>query len=132
MLPGHDVEGDGIVLELHGLIVNLLSPDAESRLHGGDEIEVRAGVKLLCTCPIYEGSLWEAADYSVMAELWSGGERLRQVELKISDAQNVFTGRLKLPEVEDGGALSAELRVVAANDKTHNYGIDRSVYKISP
>lgn len=131
VLPGRDVEGDGVVLELNGLIVNLLAPHPEAKLHGGQTLEVSAGVKLLCTCPIFEGSLWESGDYLVLAELWVKGERLRSVELKISDAHNVFAGAMELPEVGPDESLTAELRITAGNDAEHNFGWDRAIFKIA-
>jgi hypothetical protein len=131
VIPGRDLDGDGLVLELNGLIVNLLTPHPEARLSAGDTIDVEAGVKLLCTCPIFEGSLWDSKDYRVEAQLWSQGELLGSVDLKISETQNVFAGRLELPDAVDGKSITAELRVVAGNDAQHNFGVDRAVFKIS-
>lgn len=132
LLPGHHVGGDGVVLRLQGLIVNLLEPHAEATLHAGDRLDVRVGVKLLCTCPIYEGSLWEAGDYSVEAQLWHQGERLASVPLTISDEANIFAGELAVPgpEADEAGLKWVELRVVAANDHTHNYGFDRTIFRL--
>jgi hypothetical protein len=131
VVPGRHLENDGLVLELNGLIVNLLQPHPETKLHAGDTIEVEAGVKLLCTCPIFEGSLWDAKDYWVEAQLWSRGEMLETVDLEISEIQNVFAGRLELPSSEGGKPITAELRIVAGNDAQHNFGIDRAVFKIA-
>ncbi len=130
MVPGHDIDGDGVVLELEGLIVNLLEPHPERRLHPGDTLEVEAGVKLLCTCPIFDGSLWDAKDYQVQAELWTGGRRIESVSLEIGEEPNVFTGELEIPEDFEGKSLVTELRIVAGNAAQHNYGVDRAVFKI--
>jgi len=131
VVPGRDIEGDGIVLELNGLIVNLLSPHVETKLRGGDQVEIQSSVKLLCTCPIFEGSPWDSADYRVEAELWADGKRLKSVPLQISETHNVFAGTMELPNVEKDEPLVAELRIVAGNDAQHNYGMDRAVLKIT-
>lgn len=130
LLPGHHVEGDGIVLRLQGLIVNLLAPHPETALAGGETVEIRAGVKLLCTCPIFEGSHWEAADYRVEAQLWSRDRKLASVPLRIGDEHNVFVGSIELPAKERTDLGTVELRVVAANDQTHNHGLDRAVFRL--
>ena len=130
LLPGHHLEGDGIVLELQGLIVNLQEPDPEDRLEPGATIRIEAGVKLLCTCPIYPGSLWEAADYRVVAELWENGSLLVSVPLTITDRTNVFDGSLDLPDLDENGSRILELRVNAANGSTSNFGSDSVVFRL--
>jgi hypothetical protein len=131
LLPGHHVEGDGIVLELQGLIVNLQEPDPEDHLEPGSMIEIETGVKLLCTCPINTGSLWAAADYRVVAELWENGSLLVSVPLAITDRDNVFGGSLALPDVEEDETRVLELRVNAANNSISNFGSDSVVFRLS-
>ncbi len=131
LLPGHHIEGDGIVLELQGLIVNLQEPDPEDHLEPGSTIEIEAGVKLLCTCPINTESLWAAADYRVAAELWENGSLLVSIPLTITDRDNVFSGSLDLPDVEPDKTRVLELRVNAANDSASNFGSDSVVFRLS-
>jgi hypothetical protein len=130
LLPGHHIEGDGIVLELQGLIVNLQEPDPEDQLEPGSTIEIEAGVKLLCTCPINVESLWAAADYRVSAELWENGSLLVAVPLLITERNNVFAGSVALPDVEEGKKRVLELRVNAANSSTSNFGSDSTVFRL--
>jgi hypothetical protein len=47
LIPGKDVLDEGIVIELNGLIVNVLSPSAKESLKGGDAVLVRAEVRML-------------------------------------------------------------------------------------
>lgn len=130
LLPGHHVDGDGIVLRLQGLIVNLLAPHPETVIAGGETVEVRVGVKLLCTCPIYEGSHWEASDYEVEAQLWSRDRMLASTPLRIGDEHNVFVGSVGIPAKDETDLGTVELRVVAANDHVHNYGVDRAFFRL--
>jgi hypothetical protein len=39
--------GEGVILELDGLIVNILSPSSDSPLKKGEEVVVRAEVRML-------------------------------------------------------------------------------------
>jgi hypothetical protein len=46
LLPGQDVLGEGIVLEIHGFIVELLAPAESEALKAGQPLAVRATVKM--------------------------------------------------------------------------------------
>lgn len=46
LVPGKDVLGDGILLEIHGFIVTLLSPTPGTRAVAGQDLEVRAALTM--------------------------------------------------------------------------------------
>lgn len=130
LVPGEDVAGNGIVLTLQGLIVNLIEPSTEATLAAGETIGVEAGVKLLCTCPIEEDGLWDAADYEVRAELWRDGELVVSAPLDFAGRRNVFAGELALPTLEEDEGEVHELRIVAGNAALGNWGTDRATYRL--
>ncbi len=45
LVPGQDVLGEGILLEIHGLTVTLLAPTSDAGLSVGSQLNVRATVK---------------------------------------------------------------------------------------
>ena len=45
--PGKHILGEGLVIELYGLIVNLQDPLPEKVLKQGEEVEVQVEVKML-------------------------------------------------------------------------------------
>jgi len=47
LIPGKDVLGEGIVIELNGLIVNIVSPSSKESLKGGEAVLVKAEVRML-------------------------------------------------------------------------------------
>jgi hypothetical protein len=47
LIPGRHILGEGVVVELNGLIVNILSPSTGENLKKGEEILVRAEVRML-------------------------------------------------------------------------------------
>jgi hypothetical protein len=47
LIPGKDVLGEGIIIELNGLIVNVLSPSSKEILRGGETVLVRAEIRML-------------------------------------------------------------------------------------
>ena len=129
-VPGRHLDGDGVVLTLQGLIVSLLAPTPEDALQAGGTLAIEAGVKLLCTCPIEDGGLWDATDYEVVAELWRGDALVASAPLGFSGRTNVFAGSLGIPvpEEEDDGVHL--LRIVAGHPGTGNWGHDQAVYRI--
>jgi len=47
LIPGKHILAEGVVVELNGLIVNILSPSTEESLKKGEEILVRVEVRML-------------------------------------------------------------------------------------
>jgi hypothetical protein len=47
LIPGKHILGEGVIIELNGLIVNILSPLSKENLKKGEEILVRAEVRML-------------------------------------------------------------------------------------
>jgi hypothetical protein len=47
LIPGKHILGEGVIIELNGLIVNILSPSTEGHLKNGEEVLVRAEVRML-------------------------------------------------------------------------------------
>lgn len=47
LIPGQDLVGEGLILELNGFIVDILQPDAVDVLHSNEQVCLEAGVRLL-------------------------------------------------------------------------------------
>ena len=47
LIPGKDLLGEGIVIELNGLIVNISGPSSKESLKGGEAVSVKAEVRML-------------------------------------------------------------------------------------
>ena len=132
VVPGAHLDGDGVVLTLQGLIVNLLTPHTEANLQAGETLGIEAGVKLLCTCPLEADGLWDAADYAVRAELWRGDTMVTSTPLAFDGRPNVFAGDLTLPTPLEDESDVHELRIVAGNAATGNWGSDHAVFRVRP
>lgn len=118
LVPGQHIEGDGVVLELHGFIVEVQAPQAGSEL--GERLEVTARVRMLCGCPIEPGGLWDADEKQVVARLKAGGEILASAPLEFSGRTSVFTGTLDVPREARGGEV--QLEVLASDAERENFG----------
>jgi hypothetical protein len=47
LIPGKHILGDGVIIELNGLIVNAISPSSQKSLKMGGEVDLRVEVKML-------------------------------------------------------------------------------------
>ncbi len=120
VVPGEDVLGDGVVLELHGFIVELLAPTAPV---GTDATEVRARVRMMCGCPLEPGGLWDADRVEVSARISAGGRVVREVPLAYAGEPSMFGARLDLTDLSEG----ATVIVVAADRARVNFGRSEAV-----
>lgn len=117
LVPGQDITGDGVVLELHGYLLDVLAPDtASAGLESGSEVRVR--VRMLCSCPTEPGGMWEVE--RVTARLWKGGAVAGEVVLGYAGETSLYTARL--PRVASGEYV---LEVVAGSAKSATFGVVR-------
>lgn len=120
LVPGHDVSGQGLVLTIHGFIVEITSPAPGAAVGPGEEIEVRARVRMMCGCPTRPGGLWDADRYRLRARLVRDGRVVASAPLEFTGETSVYAARLRAPE-----AGSAVLEVIAADPERANLGRDR-------
>ncbi|WP_145978922.1 hypothetical protein [Gemmatimonas phototrophica] len=118
LFPGRDVGGDGIVLELHGYVIDLMGPDTTQALPASSALRVRARVRMLCSCPTQPGGMWEVRD--VVARLVRNGVVVREGALTYGGESSIYTG--ELAPVESG---VYQLEVLAANPGAATFGIVR-------
>ncbi len=115
LIPGRDVTGDGIVLELHGFIVELLEP-REAR--AADSLPVRARIRMMCGCSFTAGGLWDAARMTVVARVYDGATLVREAPLAFTGEENVWAGTLPAAGLPTG----ARLVVIAEDAGRANFG----------
>lgn len=124
LIPGKHVEGDGIIIEIPGMIVNVLAPQTHENISvqalRNGFLEVRANVVMMCGCPITEDGLWDSNDVEVKALVSDEDGLLSAVPLIISDKPNTFEG--KVPVKKPG---NYEMVIYAYNSRTGNTGVDK-------
>jgi len=118
LFPGRDVGGDGIVLELHGFVIDLMGPDTTQALPASAALKVRARVRMLCSCPTQPGGMWEVRD--VVARLIRDKVVVREATLTYGGEPSIYTGELS--PVEPG---VYQLEVLAANPAAATFGVVR-------
>ncbi len=116
IVPGENILGDGIVLELHGFIVELLEPKV--RVPNGDEVSVLVKVRMMCGCPLEPGGLWDADRLQVTARIYDSGRLVRTTPLAYAGSPNTFGGTLLTQGISPG----AKLVVLASDPSRANFG----------
>jgi hypothetical protein len=112
VVPGRNIDADGIVLNLPGLIV---TPKPQIATNG--RLPLVADVTLMCGCPITKDGLWDSDDYEVHALVAKGGEPTSEVVLRFSGETNRFASELPVTK-----AGRYNIMVWAYNAKTGNTG----------
>lgn len=120
VIPGKDITGDGLVIEIPGFIVGVLSPQAHESLSSTGNIEIRANVVMMCGCTISKGGLWDADKITVNAIIRKDGEDYKTIPLKITDKVNTFATGLEKPSP---GLY--EISIYAFDERTGNTGVDK-------
>jgi len=124
VVPGkHVTGGDGWVVELPGLVVDVLAPPAHVRRSLGAEIELNANVTMMCGCPITPDGLWDARQFDVEATILHNGAKIDQIALEYAGQPSQFSATYKPAQL---GAY--QVIVVAHQPINGNTGLDRTTF----
>jgi hypothetical protein len=116
LVPGRDLTGDGIVLEMHGYVLDILAPDTTTAVPSGSDVKAR--VRMLCSCPTEPTGMWRVEQ--LHARLWQGNAIVGEVPLAYAGEPSTWSARL--PRVAAGRYT---LEVVAASPKSATFGVVR-------
>jgi len=125
LVPGEDVLGDGILLEIHGFIIELQAPLPAAQLVAGGHLEIRATVRMSCGCPTEPGGLWDADGIRILARLTRDSETLAEAPLSHTGEPSTYSG--ELPLATPG---PADLVVLAVDPAMANFGQFRQRLRI--
>ena len=120
IIPGNNIEGDGIVLEVPGFVVDMLSPQTHETITNGKSISIKANVVLMCGCPVTPGGMWNADNYEVNAIISESGKEAIIVPLISEDKQSTYSTKADL------SSGNYEIIVYAFDPATGNTGLDKT------
>lgn len=127
LLPGRDLTGEGVVLVLQGLVVEIDAPaggGASAGMDGG--IPVRATVEMMCGCPFTPGGLWDADRTEVTARLTRDGRTVADADFRYAGEPSTFEA--VLPDPAEPGTY--ELVVTAVQASADNFGVARTKIRV--
>ena len=127
LVPGEDVLGEGVLLEIHGFIVKTLTPQMDTQVKTGTPIETRVTVTLACGCPIEPGGMWDANKIRVIARMVREGKIESEIPMQYAGVQNTFKG--DVPAAAPG---QIELQVLALDPENANFGLTKENLTIVP
>ncbi len=124
LIPGKDITGDGIILEIPGFIIDILSPRThqfidKSNLTEG-QLKISANVVMMCGCTISKGGLWNGSEMEVSAIIKKNDKIVQKLPLQINNIPNLF--EVNATFAEPG---NYELLIYAYDPKTNNTGVDK-------
>lgn len=120
LIPGKDILGDGIIVEIPGFVVDILSPQTHETIEdNSQQLVLKANVVMMCGCPITADGMWDAGQYEIAAVIYKEGKKLKTVPLRIQEKSSTFRAELQL----DAG--SYEIEVFAFDPESGNSGLDK-------
>ncbi|MBO0330159.1 hypothetical protein [[Muricauda] lutisoli] len=128
LIPGKDILGDGVVVEIPGFVIDILKPNTHQYIPldavPDSGLLIEANIVMMCGCPIQKDGLWDSNLMEVKAMVKKDGEAFKEVTLN-NPEQNTFKGNL---EIEEAGYY--QITVYAFNSKTGNTGVEKINYVI--
>lgn len=125
LIPGKDITGDGIILEIPGFVINNRLPDADSTYSVNQSIPIRSHIVLMCGCPTSDGGLWDSSEYEIKALISRNGENVDELPLLFIGETNLF--ETSFTPSEPG---SYTITVYSFHPKTGNTGLDKTVINV--
>lgn len=120
VIPGKNIAGDGVVLEVPGFVVDILSPQTHERIGTTEEVEITANVVMMCGCPVTPGGIWNADQYEVSAIITKDSGESNVVKLKAEEKPSTFSATTSL------SPGNYEIVVYSFDPVTGNTGLDKT------
>lgn len=129
LIPGQDYSsGNGIMLELPGMSVDVLNPPANTVVPYSPDtpITVLANVMKLSGSEVEAGSPWPPERYTVAAHVYKDLLFITSAPMRYADAPGQFVANLKLPR-----AGTYRFVVTAFDAKTKEAGMDATTVTLT-
>lgn len=124
LIPGKDIAGDGIILEIPGFAVDILQP----QVHEFDKrksITITANTVMMCGCPISPGGLWDSNKMEFTAIIHKGDTVVAQKTMKYAGKTSTFQTDF-MPE----SSGTYQITVYGYDARTGNTGLDKTTVVI--
>lgn len=129
LIPGQDLTNDGIVLHLHGYLVQIEHPTPREALIAKDDVKLRASVRTLSGSLVRPHGDWDSRKIGIYGEVLIGNRIIERLQLFYDEGSRAFEAPFFVPpskEVPDG----ITLRVIATDLSTGNSGMDQADYPV--
>ncbi|GAB2788692.1 hypothetical protein GCM10027275_37010 [Rhabdobacter roseus] len=124
LIPGKDIDGDGLIVEIPGFILDILEPQTHQVIGGNTlingKLKIRINLVMMCGCVINKGGIWDSTPIQVAALVKKDGKPLPPINLAFTGEDNLFEGFLSTKEKGN-----YEIQVYAFDTVTKNTGVDK-------
>lgn len=128
LIPGKDILGEGIILEIPGYIIDILKPRTHQYIAlntiKDKPFQFQANIVMMCGCVIDKGGVWNSDEIEVKGILKKDGKFIKNVDMSLV-ATNLFEGSHPIST-----AGNYELVLYAYHKKTGNTGVDKVNYVV--
>lgn len=123
LLPARHIEGEGVLLEIAGFIVDV--PKAITA-KAAQPLPLRAKITMTCGCPTEPGGLWNADEITVAARVLRGEKVVK--EMPLTYAGEVSTYAATLPALPPG---TYTVELTASDVRSGNFGRATTVVTVT-
>lgn len=127
VVPGQDIDGDGLMVELYGFVVQPVSPGVHQKLKLGEKVPVEAHVVMMCGCPVGPEELWDSRNYEIRAQVRKDNETVAEFPLEFTGTISRFAGSF---QPEESGTY--QIIMTAADPRSNNFGVGLTTVVIEP
>ncbi|MDZ7681182.1 MAG: hypothetical protein U5J63_05555 [Fodinibius sp.] len=120
LIPGKDITGDGIMLEIPGFAIDILQPQAHAT-NTNNEIAITANAVMMCGCPTSPGGVWDSSEMEFVAIISRGNEEVARKEMSFTGQSSTYETSF---EPKQGGPY--QIIVYGFDPRTGNTGLDRT------
>jgi len=120
LIPGKDITGDGIVLEIPGFAIDILQPQAHE-VNGEEKIQITANAVMMCGCPTSPGGLWDSSEMEFVAIINQGDRKVARKAMDFSGKTSTYETSF---QPEQSGAY--QITVYGFDPRTGNTGVDKT------
>lgn len=125
LIPGKDITGDGIILEVPGFAIDILQPQAHE-VTNRNSITITANAVMMCGCPISPDGLWNSNEMEFRTVISKDGENVTTKRMEFSGKTSTFEASF---EPSEPGAYN--ITVWGFDPRTGNTGVDKTTVVIS-
>jgi hypothetical protein len=119
LIPGKDIVGDGLIVEVPGFFVDANSPSEAVLGNDRAVIPVQARVAMIWGCHLTPGGLWDSSKYEIRALVKYEGKIIDTIEMAFA-GPSAFQGEAVVKKKGE-----YEIIVYAFDPQTGNTGVDK-------
>ncbi len=131
LIPGQDLQGDGIIIDLSGYLVQIEGPKPGEPLIAKDDVKLTASIRTLSGSPVRPHGDWDSRQIVIYGEVLIGEKIIERLQLFYTGKNSLFAAPFFVPtlkEAPDG----ITLRVVVADGTRGNFGVGKETYPVLP